>query len=210
MQNPNTYPRHQRGAVLITSLMFMVVLTLVALMANQSTVLEARMSTNTIVKQRATESSEALRTGINDLLDGHLYNHGLWPISLGGTEPDSLFSVPAGITLGNTNDWGTGNGAGENLYDQTTWVQDASLRVDGNGDSDYVDDQDQSADLMVFKTVTTNATGSATAMVSGYEGLGKSSASGGAMIFFDLRSVGSSAGSSSTVTGSNYRYLVRN
>jgi hypothetical protein len=210
MLKQTIYPLRQRGAVLITSLMFMVVLTLVALMANQSTVLEARMSTNAIVKQRATESSEALRTGINDLLDGHLYSHGLWPVSLGGTEPDSLFSIPAGITIANTNDWGTGNGAGENLYNPATWVQDASLRVDGTGDGDYVDDQDQQADLMVFKTVTTNATGSATAMVSGYEGLGKSSASGGAMIYFDLRSVGSSAGSSSTVTGSNYRYLVRN
>jgi hypothetical protein len=179
-------------------------------MANQSTVLEARMSTNTIVKQRATESSEALRTGINDLLDGHLYSHGLWPVALGGTEPDSLFSIPAGITLGNTSDWGTGNGAGEDLYDPNTWVTDARLQVDGDGDTLFHSDVDQNANLMVFKTVTTNATGSATAMVSGYEGLGKSSASGGAMIYFDLRSVGSSAGSSSTVTGSNYRYLVRN
>jgi hypothetical protein len=47
-------------------------------------------------------------------------------------------------------------------------------------------------------------------MVAGYEGLGKSSASGGALMFFDLRSVGASAANSSGVTGSNYRYVIRN
>lgn len=201
---------HQRGAVLITSLMFLVVLTLVALVASQSTVLEARMSANTIVKGRATESSEALRVGANDLLDGHLYNRG-WPDTFtGGTLDASLFSIPVGITANNTNNWGTGNDTGEDLYTTTTWTQDMTLRVDGNTDSDFDDDVDQKADLFVFKTVTVNSPGSATAMVAGYEGLGKSSASGGALIFFDLRSVGASAGSSSTVTGSNYRYVVRN
>lgn len=202
--------KKQSGAVLITSLMFLVVLTLVALVANQSTVLEARMSSNTIVKGRATESSEALRVGANDLLDGHLYNRG-WPIMYtGGTLDNSLFSIPSGITVSNTSNWSTGNDANENLYNTSTWTQDMTLSVDGNSDGDFDDDVDQSANLFVFKTVTTNSPGSATAMVAGYEGLGKSSASGGALIFFDLRSVGASAGSSSTVTGSNYRYVVRN
>ena len=54
-------PASQRGAVLITSLIFLVMLTIVAVVANQSTVLETRMSTNTIVKARAVEASEALR-----------------------------------------------------------------------------------------------------------------------------------------------------
>lgn len=208
----NTKTRHhkQAGAVLITSLMFLIVLTLVALVASQSTVLEARMSTNTIIKGRATESSEALRMGGNDLLDGHLYNRG-WPLLYtGGTLDNSLFSIPVGVTVTNIVDWGTGNDSGEDLFDASTWTRDMTLRVNGNGDSDFDDDVDQNADLYVFKTVTVNSPGSATAMVAGYEGLGKSSASGGALIYFDLRSVGASAGNASTVTGSNYRYVVRN
>lgn len=199
----------QSGAVLITSLMFLVVLTLVALVASQSTVLEARMSSNTIVKARATEASDSLRVGANDLLDGHLYNRG-WPTTFGGALDPSLFSIPAGISVSNTDNWGTGNSVGENLYVAATWTQDMTLRVDGNADGDLNDDVDQNSDLFVFNTVTVNSPGSATAMVAGYEGLGKSSASGGALIFFDLRSIGASAGSSSTVTGSNYRYVVRN
>ena len=205
-----SFSTYQKGAVLITSLMFLVVLTLVALVASQSTVLEARMSSNTIIKSRATESSEALRVGADDLLDGHLYNHGEWPVAFGGTLANSLFSIPTNVSVVTTTDWGTGNVGGEDLYTAATWTKDMTLRVDGNSDSDYDDDVDQKADLYVFKTVTTNSPGSATAMVAGYEGLGKSSASGGALIFFDLRSVGLSAGSASTVTGSNYRYVIRN
>jgi hypothetical protein len=206
----NAHPatvKQQLGAVLITSLMFLVVLTLVALVASQSTVLEARMSTNTIIKGRATESSEALRVGALDLLNGHLYNHGDWPLMFGGSLPNALFSIPAGLTVSNTTDWGTTNGSLEDLYNSTTWVQDMTLSVDGNSDSDFDDDVDQSASLFVYKTVTTHAPGSATAMVGGYEGLGKSAVGGGTWIFFDLRSVGGSAGNSSTVTGSNYRYI---
>lgn len=201
----------QTGAVLITSLMFLVVLTLVALVASQSTVLESRMSTNTIIKGRATESSEALRVGANDLIDGHMYNRG-WPVVFDTTSTlaNSLFSIPVGVTVTSVTNWGVGNTVGENLYTPSTWTQDMTLQVDGNTDGDYNDDVDQNAALYVFKTVTTNTPGSATAMVAGYEGLGKSSAGGGALVFFDLRSVGGSAGNSSTVTGSNYRYVVRN
>lgn len=199
----------QSGAVLITTLMFLVVLTLVALVASQSTVLEARMSTNTIIKGRTLEHSEALRMGANDLIDGHLYNHGEWPLLFGGTKANSLFSIPTGINVVNLTDWGTVNGSLENLYAPATWIKDMTLRVDGNGDGDYDDDVDQNADLYVYKTVTVKASGSGTAMVSGYLGAGKNDAKYGTQIFFDLRSVGNSAGNASTVTGSNYRYVMR-
>ena len=210
----------ERGAVLITSLMFLIVLTLVALVASQSTVLEARMSNNTIVKGRATESSEALRTGTLDLLDTHLFNRG-WPkgytdgTNIGTLDPSysALFTLPVGVSVTNVVNWAPGNDAGETLFNPASWTKDMTLAVNGNsgsGDTDYDDDVDQKADLYVFRTVTVNSPGSATAMVGGYEGLGKSSASGGALMFFDLRSVGASAGSAETVTGSNYRYVVRN
>ena len=198
----------QRGVVLFTALMFMVVLTLIALVASQSTVLESRMSNNTIVKARAGESSEALRMGAHDMFDAHLYNRG-WPTPVGALDP-SLFDIPPGITLSNALDWGTANGNTEDFFDADTWTLDMALQVDGNTDGDYTDGEDQNASLTVFKTVTTNATGSATAMVAGYEGLGKASASGGALNFFELRSTGRSAGSASTVTSSNFRYVVRN
>jgi hypothetical protein len=200
---------HQRGAVLITSLIFLVMLTIAAVMANQSTVLETRMSTNAIVKARAVEASEALRVASNELVDTHLFYRG-WPQLLGGTLNNSLFDMPTGLVLNTTSNWGTGNDPAENLFNPATWVNDMSLRIDGNADGDRADDVDQDADLYAFKTVVVNATGSATAMVAGYEGLGKASASGGALMFFDLRSVGSSAGNASGVTGSNYRYVVRN
>ena len=199
----------QRGAVLVVSLIFLVMLTMVAVIANQSTVLETRMSTNTIVKTRAVEASEALRMASNELLDAHLFYRG-WPDALGGSLSDGLFNLPGGLALNNTSDWGLVNSGSESLFDTSTWVNDMSLSIDGNSDGDYVDDVDQKADLYVYKTTVVNSTGSATAMVAGYEGLGKSSASGGALIFFDLRSVGEAAANASGVTGSNYRYVIRN
>jgi hypothetical protein len=204
------YMTQQRGAVLVTSLIFLVVLTVIALVANQSSVLEVRMSSNSIAKGRATESSETLRTASNELIDAHLFYRG-WPTSVGGNLGyTDQFYFSTGVDLANTNDWGAQNSTGEDLFTPSTWVKDMSLRIDGNSDGDYTDDVDQDADLYVYKTVVVNSTGSATAMVAGYEGLGKSSASGGALIFFDLRSVGTSAGNASSTTGSNYRYVVRN
>jgi len=201
--------RPQRGAVLITSLIFLIVLTLIALVASQSTVLETRMSTNTIIKSHATEASETLRTGTNDLLETHLYHRGWPPAVTGGDLANALFSIPDGITVSNVANWGMGNGAAELLFTNATWVQDMTLSIDGNGDGDFNDGVDQSANLFVYKTVTVNSPGSATAMVSGYEGVGKSSAGGGALMFFDLRSIGTSTGNAATVTGSNYRYVIR-
>ncbi|MGD2075620.1 MAG: hypothetical protein PVG38_11985 [Gammaproteobacteria bacterium] len=200
----------ERGAVLITSLIFLVMLTVAAVVANQSTVLETRMSTNAVVKARAVEGSEALRMASHELLDTHLYYRG-WPQALGGNLNDTLFDIPPDLALDTPlTNWGTTNGAAEDLFDPATWIRDMTLRFDGNGDGDLVDDVDQQADFYAYKTVVVNATGSATAMVAGYEGLGKSSASGGALMFFDLRSAGMSAANSSGVTGSNYRYVVRN
>jgi len=204
-----TLSMRQTGAVLITSLIFLLVLTLVALVASQSSVMETRMSTNAVIKKRAFESSEALRTGTDDLLDAHLFNRG-WPSAFGGGLPNGLFNIPDGISSLNTLNWGEGNGSSESLFNAGSWVTDMALRNDGNNDGDYDDDVDQKADLYVYKTVVVNATGSATAMVAGYEGLGKSSASGGARIYFDLRSVGRSAGNAAGTTSSNYRYVIRN
>lgn len=200
----------QRGAVLITSLMFLMVMTMIALMASQSSVLEVRMSSNSITKARATEASETLRTASNDLIDAHMFYRG-WPTSLGGTlDLANQFHFPPGVDISNTDNWGEGNTVGENLYASSTWVQDMVLSIDGNSDGDTTDDVDQEAGLYVYKTVVVNSAGSATAMVAGYEGVGKSSAGGGALVFLDLRSVGTSAGNSTATTGSNYRYVIRN
>ena len=205
-------PASQRGAVLITSLIFLVMLTVVAVVANQSTVLETRMSTNAIVKARAVESSEALRTLSHELIASACHSHG-WPDSItgltGGTVREDEFHIPTGVDVNTPVDWCTENPLGEQLLDSTTWQKDLTLLVDSNTDSDYVDDGDQQAEFYAHRISSTRNPGSATAMVAGYEGLGKSTASGGGAVLLDLRSVGRSAGNSSGVTGSIYRQVLR-
>ena len=146
MMSHQPLPASQRGAVLITSLIFLVMLTVVAVVANQSTVLETRMSTNSIVKARAVESSEALRTLSHELIATSCYNHG-WPDSItgltGGTVREDEFHIPTGVDVNTPVDWCTENPAGELLLDSTSWQKDLTLLVDSNTDSDYVDDGDQ-------------------------------------------------------------------
>ena len=207
--------KHQSGMVLVIGLIFLLVLTLVAVVATQSTTMEERMSANDTFKARATESSESLRTAADNILDTTMFNHGGWPTTVNdgthaaGTLNTALFTIPNGVSITWASNWGTGNEAGETVFTPSTLQRDMSLRVDGDNDGNFTGPLDQSADLYVYKTIVTLAPGSSTAMVAGYEGTGKSTASGGAFTFFDMRSVGTSASNANAITYSNYRYVVR-
>lgn len=202
----------QTGLVLVVSLIFLLVLTLVAVVATQSTTMEERMSANDVFKSRAMESSESLRTSANDLVDATLF-YGGWPttVTVGastGTLNSGLFTIPPGVTIKNLDNWGIANTSTEDIFTPSTLKLDMTLTVDSDGDGNYTGPLDQSANLYIYKTLVTLAPGSSTAMVAGYEGTGKSSAVGGSYIFYDMRSVGS-PGSARAITYSNYRYVVR-
>lgn len=206
----------QHGYVLITSLIFMLVLTLVAVTAMDTTTMELRMSNNTVLKSRSFESSEALRTLSGELVDAHAYHRG-WPkVSSGGIE-DDLFNlaIPAALSILDKNSDGIpdelfmGNEVSENIF-TTALTPDFNYKHDENGDGDYTDAEDLEATLAVYKSATINAPGSGSCQVCGYEGRGKSSAAGGAIAFFELHSSGSSAGSASSITVADYRHIIRN
>lgn len=211
---PTSLLKHQAGMVLVTGLIFLLVLTLVAVVATQSTTMEERMSANDVFKARAMESSESLRTSANDLLDTTMFNHGGWPTTVNdgthsaGTLNTALFTIPSGVAITWATNWGIANESTENIFTPSTLQRDMTLRVDSDGDGNYTGPLDQYADLYVYKTIVTLAPGSSTAMVAGYEGTGKSSAVGGAFTFFDMRSVGA-PGSARAITYSNYRYVER-
>src|ERR1700743_1603036 len=59
--------RHQKGATLFVGLMFLLVLTLVALISMQGTTLELKMATNQSQRQTAFQLSETLRTMADDI-----------------------------------------------------------------------------------------------------------------------------------------------
>jgi PilX N-terminal len=100
--------RGQRGIALFVGLVFLVVLSLVAVIAMQGTLMEMRMVTNVARHQEAFQVSEAGRTvltagGPQSLLAQNMVNRG-WPESWGGAVPDSDFDQ-AGICAMPMSQW---------------------------------------------------------------------------------------------------------
>ncbi len=199
--------RRQRGMVLITSLMMLVVLTLVAVVAMRSTSTDLRITSNTMLKTRAFEASEGPRVLVAPLLQQHVFYRG-WPQSHGGALPASgTFTIPAEVTVVNPTGvnselWVTNNAQ---VGDYTPANADLQYRHDGNSDGDFVDQLDVNADIFITKVAVMAAAGSAVAMISGYEGVGKAAAASGSSTYFDVRSVGYSPGGTQSLTGSHYR-----
>jgi hypothetical protein len=85
--------RNQRGYVLITAIVFLVLLTIVALVALKNSGLEARMGANNTLHAQAFESAETSRRMLSILVDTNVFNRG-WPITAaGGTVNDSEFDA---------------------------------------------------------------------------------------------------------------------
>lgn len=83
------------GFALITALIFLVVLTLVAVIATRSAGLELRMSANSAQFTEAFEASEAPRQITARIIQALGNNLGSgWPKSIGGNTDDALFAYP--------------------------------------------------------------------------------------------------------------------
>jgi hypothetical protein len=213
----HTIQKIQRGYVLITSLIFLVVLTLVAVTALDLSSMEFKMSSNANLKSRGLEASESLRIIGGEILDAHVYNRGGWPAAIGGTVSDDNFEliIPSGVSIldkdGDTlpDVLSLTNSAGESLFSAATLVTDITYQIDGNGDGDFTDDVDTDADLSIYRLGAFQIRGGPMAMASGYEGVGKGTAGGGTGVVFNLQSRGRSAGGSVTVTSSEYRSVIR-
>lgn len=226
--------RRSRGYVLVTGLIFLVVLTIVAVIAMRSTGLELRMSNNAGLRAKALESSEALRIALTqDLLDAHIYYRG-WPSCTGGAESDADFGAELTRLLKPVNNKdcdpkvenSTGgflsiadannDGSPDNIFDENRYVdylKDPAVGTDDFKDTDATYENishDMRGQLQVTLVKTVLGAGHGGAMVSGYEGTGTGAAGSGGQMYLETRSVGTTtAGSTQGITGSNYRYVIR-
>jgi len=92
----------EHGFVLITALIFLVVLTLVAVTALKGTGLEMRMSANNAMHTEAQESSEAPRQIVARLIEVLGFNAETgWPTSIYGATPVNQFAytIPSSISI---------------------------------------------------------------------------------------------------------------
>lgn len=206
--------RKTRGYALITAIVFLVLMSLVALAAIRSTGLEVQASGNAALRAQAFESAEVSRTLVGSLIDP-LCNSGGWPASIGGTVPDDQFTraVPAGLRIVNRD----GRGGPDNWCiepDSEVGFDPASMDVDA------LHVRDLSATLgvridgevAVRRLHTAALAGAGQAQGSGYGGTGLGVASGGGQIYFHVRSRGAerdNQAEASASTAATYRYLIR-
>ncbi len=207
--------RSEHGMVLVTALILLAVLTLVAVVAMRTTTLDLRMANNAMLKARAFEGSEGARVQVPDVLDKHVFYRG-WPTTAVGMAAAAGFNIPSELDISIIEAKGNlyEEPRGADMGDYAAGKQDMEYRSDGDGSGAVSDNsptpQDISADQFITNLGSIKAAGSATAMVSAYEGFGKATAAGGSYSLFDLRSRGHAASRTEGLTGSDVRVVVRN
>ena len=191
----------QTGAVLVTSLVFLLVLTLVAVIAMQSTITDQKISTNVAFKTKSFEYSEAPRPKAGDVMDAHVFERG-WDNVLTASTSESADYANLNI-VDKTKDLYLENDIGEDPLDPSTLSKDMTY-------SRTVGSETITSDLTVYRNGAHALPGHSAAMVSGYEGTGKAMAGSGSAVFYDVRSEGQAASNARTVTSADVRVLVRN
>lgn len=204
--NQPIVPSQQAGMVLVICLIMLLVLTLVATVAMRSTTMDLKMTTNTMLNARAFQASESSRRIAANVISDHIFHRG-WPSNVSAST--GFTSLPTGLSVVDNNAelWVSNNA---DLADMSSGAEDLTYQIDGNGDGDFDDQQDIKANIYITKLATIAAPGSDTSQVTGYEGLGGGAASGGAYIFFDIRTGGSAPGNARATTGVEYRHVVSN
>jgi len=92
MRLPRVITRREKGVALFVGLVFLVILSLVALVAMRGTLLDMRMTTATARHEQTFEASEAAREIPELMIKSHVAARG-WPKSWGGNISDAMFDL---------------------------------------------------------------------------------------------------------------------
>ncbi|NUR22527.1 PilX N-terminal domain-containing pilus assembly protein [Frateuria sp.] len=221
-----TLRSRQRGIALFVGLVFLVVLSLVAVIAMRGTLMEMRLVTNVARHEQAFETSETLRGVPISVFDEHVFQRG-WPTKVGGTLPDNDFDfnltsqmltvLKGGLQKNCAGDldlfYGNlepacGSLPAESRYDTSTWHPDAILSMCDITSSSC--SRSVSATVSIIPDGTVLAEGSGGAQAAGYRGIGGGAAGGGGSMYFEVMSVGTVPGGGRAVTMAQYRQSIRN
>lgn len=189
----------QRGYLLVTGMIFMLILAVIGVNAMQTTNLDYRMSTNSALKKQAFERGESGRSALASVLAQHLSQGGVW----------SSMTLPAGLDIydkdsDSSDDSLAVNGVSE-LQDSP--LDDAVFSVDLDGDGNVTDENEFEVTVSVFNMKTINAPGNGAGQFGGTLGLGKGGGAGGTHMFLQIRSEGTAAGDARSNVVVDYRHV---
>lgn len=225
--------RRQRGIALFVGLVFLVALTLIALIVMKGTLLEMHMTTATARHEQAFEASESLRSIPEAILAEHIYNRG-WPKAWGGEVSDSLFDL--NNTYANRLEWkdlmnpkttsgqglqtlcggtslvsfylpvGPCTGQGDDYYYKPSeWKSSVKLSFCSDGTTTCSSNKKINGDIAIVRDGVTVKKGSGSAMSQGYASIGVGSAKGGSSLLLQIRSDAKVPGNGEAVTIAQYK-----
>lgn len=202
------------GYALLTAIVFLVLLTLVALAAIRGTGLEVQSGANGTRRAEAFEAAEIARSVVAPLID-LLCRNGGWPVSIGGTVPDAEFHapLPAGVRIVDRS-----VAAGPDNWcleaDSEAGFETGPLDIDATYSRDLRDTLGVRIDgeVAIHRLHTSAVAGAGQAQAAGYAGNGVGIAGGGGQIYFHIRSHGrehASHAEARVSTAASYRYVIR-
>lgn len=206
--------RTGNGYALVTAIVFLVLMSLIALAAVRSTGLEVQASSNAALRAQAFESAEVSRTLVGSLIDP-LCTSGGWPSSIGGPVPDSAFGItlPSGLQIV---DHDAGNGPDNWCIepDSEAGFDPSAMDIDARYGRDLSATQGIriEGEIAVRRLNTVALAGAGQAQAAGYGGAGIAVAGGGGQIHFHVRSRGAerdAQAEASASTAATYRHVIR-
>lgn len=201
----------ERGYALVTAIVFLVLLTIVALAAIRGTGLEVKSTANSTLRAEAFSASETARTLVGRQIDALCANAGLDGLvtETEGDDADAPAAIAAvpGLTVNDGGNWCI-----------ETAVAFAPNPAASAPDAIYVRSTPPVANgaVWVQRLYRSAAPGEGQAQAAGYGGTGIGTAGGGGHVYFHVYSLGTDKPfTSGTIpeagynTASVYRYVIR-
>jgi Tfp pilus assembly protein PilX len=210
MSYVNSY--RQKGATLFVGLMFLLVLTLVGLVAMQGTSLELKMATNQAQRMSAFQLSENMRTMAGEIVKQNTEEHGMQLFTGNAATWISGASSVGGQPGGGTTCSGSALPQQLELYQNesattsNTWHTINGVfrgNVPTGTAADIAGDPNK---IMTDCTTGTNGAGQGTD--ANESNLGGGAGKGGASRWFEIRSQGQIGNGAAVVTASEYRVFI--
>lgn len=226
----------QRGIALVVGLVFLVMLTIVALVVMRGTMLEMHLSTATARHEQAFEASEATRAIPEVIINDHVFNRG-WPKSWGGDVPDGMFDLDT--SFANRTDWvallkpnstkktGLQDYCGGSTlaifylpqscsshtanynYQPNAWDDTVVLSVcSGANQTNCASNSTVKSNIAIVRDGVVPNAGSGGAQAQGYSSPGIGTATGGASLLLQIRSQATVAGNGQATTLAQYKQVI--
>jgi Tfp pilus assembly protein PilX len=185
---------NQRGIVLVSALMMLVVLSLMAVGLSMDSSMNVRIAGYQRLKARSFGFAESALRASSDILEDNIYEAG-WPDSAAAPYPNLSDDYAGGTVMIQP-----GHGA---------FYMNDNPGTCGEGAMTLAMTGDIQANVAVQKLVAKTATGGALQVAAGYSGIGKSGAAGGTHILYNIRATGLEQNDTVSEVAMHYRVVTK-